>query len=203
MIKSVISFFTYALMALGAENVVFTRGLGISNGLRVINNPQKDLIYFCLSFTGFQLLNSMLAYFLVPLVYKTPLRASARFITPVVIVLCCAVSYIAVVTALGMLVKRSFFKNIILSLTGASMNSAIVGTIIYSTSHGLSFAETVGFAFGSSIGYFIAMLLIAEGEKSIDSDLVPRYMRGLPITLIYISIIALAIYGLTGHTMAL
>lgn len=203
MIKAITSFFTYALLALGAENVVFTRGLGISNGLRTLSNPQKDTIYFCVSLTGFQFLNSILAYFLVPVVYKTPLRSNARFITPVVIVFCCAVSYILVVTLLGSLVNRTFFKRIILSLTGASMNSAIVGTILYSVTSGFTFSQTVGFAIGSSIGYFIAMLLIAEGEKKIHSEYVPRYLQGLPITLIYISIIALAIYGLTGHTMAL
>lgn len=188
---------------MGAENAVFSRGLGISNGLRALNNPKKDTIYFCVSLAVFQLLNSVLAFFAVPLIHHTPLAPYARFATPVVIVFCCAVSYIAVVTVLGMVVKRSFFKNVIYSLTGASMNSAIVGTIIHSVTQGLTFVETLGFAIGSSVGYFIAILLIAEGEKKIHSEYVPRYLKGLPITLIYISIIALALYGLTGHNLAL
>lgn len=198
-----IKFFTYSMLAIGAENVVFTRGLGISNGLRALNSPRKDILIFCSSLTVFQLLNSVIVYFLIPLVAKSPLAPYYRFFSPVLVVFCCAVSYILVVTALGLMVERSVFKNIILSLTGASMNSAIVGTILYSAGRGLDFPQTLGFAIGSSVGYLIAMLLVAEGERKIHSEDVPRSMRGLPITLIYISIIALAIYGLTGHSTAL
>lgn len=201
--KAIISFFTYALLAMGAENAVFARGLGISNGLRALNNPKKDTIYFCVSLTGFQLINSILAYFAVPLIRHTPLEPYARFAIPVRVVFCCAVSYVVVVSLLGLMVKRSFFKSVIYSLTGASMNSAIVGTTIHSITQGLTFWETIGFAIGSSVGYFIAILLIAEGEQKIHSEYVPKYLQGLPVTLIYISIIALALYGLTGHTLAL
>ena len=47
------------------------------------------------------------------------------------------------------------------------------------------------------------MLLVSEGERKINHDMVPQHFRGLPITLIYISVLALAIFGLTGNTMAL
>ena len=78
-----------------------------------------------------------------------------------------------------------------------------VGTIILTLGRGFNFIETIGFATGSSIGYLLAMLLISEGERKIRHDLVPENFRGLPITLIYISVLALAIYGLTGNTMVL
>ena len=78
-----------------------------------------------------------------------------------------------------------------------------MGTIIFTTTLGLTLVETVGFAFGSSIGYMLAMLLIIEGERKIRHDLVPANFRGLPITLIYISVLALAVYALTGHRVAL
>lgn len=203
LMNSIITFFSYAVLAIGAQNVIFNRGLGLSTGLRMINDPRKDTVYFCCALTGFQLINSILAYFIIPLIYISPLAAYARFITPVVIVICCAVSYIAVVFTLSVAVKRSTFKRIIHSLTGASINSAIVGTIILSLGRGFNFVETIGFGLGSSIGYLLAMLLISEGERRIRHDLVPEHFRGLPITLIYISVLALAIYGLTGNTMAL
>ena len=203
MMNAVFTFFNYAVLAIGAQNVIFTRGLGISNGLRMIKNPRKDTVYFCVSLISFQLINSLLVYFILPLVQKTPLAAWSRFITPVVIVICCAVSYIFVVTVLRMFTGRKFFKKLIFSLTGASINSAIVGTIVLSVGRGFNLVETVGFALGSSVGYFLAMLLIAESERKIRHDLVPQNFQGLPVTLIYISVLALAIYGLTGNAMAL
>ena len=203
LMNSLVTFFSYAVLAIGAQNVIFTRGLGLSTGLRMINDPRKDTLYFCGALTGFQLINSILTYFLIPLIYVSPLATYARFITPVVIVICCAISYIAVVFALSMAIKRSTFKKIIHSLTGASINSAILGTIILTLGRGFNLIETIGFGLGSSLGYLLAMLLISEGERKIRHDLVPENFRGLPVTLLYISVLALAIYGLTGNTMAL
>lgn len=201
--NSLMPFFAYSVLAIGAQNVIFSRGLGLSTGLRMINDPKKDTIYFCVALTFFQIINSVLAYFTVPLIYKSPLAEYARFATPVVIVVCCAVSYIVVVFALGAILKKSTFKKIIHSLTGASINSAIVGTIILSLGRGFNLIETIGFGFGSSIGYLLAMLLISEGERKLNQNLIPENFRGLPVTIIYISVLALAVYGLTGHSMAL
>ena len=203
LMNNLVSFFAYSILAIGAQNVIFSRGLGLSTGLRMINDPRKDTLYFCGALTFFQIVDSVLVYFITPLIYKSPLADYARFITPVVIVLCCAISYILVVFGIGMFLKKSTFKKIIHSLTSASINSAIVGTIILTLSRGMNLLETIGFGFGSSIGYLLAMLLISEGERKIRHDLVPENFKGLPVTIIYISVLALAIYGLTGHTMAL
>lgn len=203
LMNNLVSFFAYSILAIGAQNVIFSRGLGLSTGLRMINDPRKDTLYFCGALTFFQIVDSVLVYFVTPLIYKSPLADYARFITPVVIVLCCAISYILVVFGMGMFLKKSTFKKIIHSLTSASINSAIVGTIILTLSRGMNLLETIGFGFGSSIGYLLAMLLISEGERKIRHDLVPENFKGLPVTIIYISVLALAIYGLTGHTMAL
>ena len=201
-LNSILTFFAYSVLAIGAQNVIFTRGLGLSSGLRMINDPRKDTLYFCGALTFFQIVNSVLVYFISPLIRTTFLEYS-RFITPVVIVACCALSYILVVLGLGMTIKKSTFRKVIHSLTGASINSAIVGTIILTLNSGFNLVETIGFAFGSSVGYFLAMLLISEGERKIRHDLIPESFRGLPVTLIYISVLALAVYGLTGHSMAL
>lgn len=203
MLNSIMTFFSYAVLAIAAQNVIFARGLGLSTGLRMINDPRKDTLYFCGAFAGFQVLNSLIMYFIAPFINRGFMAAYARFITPVVIVICCAVSYIVVVFGLSMAVKRSTFRKIIHSLTGASINSAIVGTILQTLTRGFNLVETIGFGIGSSIGYLLAMLLISEGERKIRHDLVPQNFRGLPVTLIYISVLALAIYGLTGYSMAL
>lgn len=201
--KTLYSFFAYSFIAIGAQNAIFTRGLGLSQGLRMIDDPKKDTLYFCLSLTCFQIINSLLAYVTIPLIAKTRLAGYVRFATPVVIVACCAVSYMAVVSFLGIMLKKSSFKKIIYSLTSASINSAIVGTIILSQSQGFGLIETLGFALGSSVGYFLAILLVSEGERKIKHDLVPASFQGLPVRLIYIAVLALAVYGLTGHSIAL
>ena len=116
LMNNLVSFFAYSILAIGAQNVIFSRGLGLSTGLRMINDPRKDTLYFCGALTFFQIVDSVLVYFVTPLIYKSQLADYARFITPVVIVLCCAISYILVVFGMGMFLKKSIFKKIILCI---------------------------------------------------------------------------------------
>ena len=117
--KAILSFFSYTFLALAAENVIFYRCLGISNGLRVLNNPKKDLWYFCGSLTVFQLLNSILGYLVAPLLRSEKISQYARYASPAIFVIICTVGYLVVVTVLAVVMKKSDFKRIIYSLTGA------------------------------------------------------------------------------------
>ena len=45
-------------------------------------------------------------------------------------------------------------------------------------------------------------VVVMGGEKRLESEKIPAMFRGLPITLLYIGILALAIYGFTGHMAA-
>ena len=56
---------------------------------------------------------------------------------------------------------------------------------------------------GSAVGYAAALVLVSEGQRKIQNRNVPASFRGLPVTLVYIGVLALAIYGLTGHTLAI
>ena len=55
------------------------------------------------------------------------------------------------------------------------------------------------------IGYMIvlAVLLVTEARHRLRSKAIPKAFRGLPITLVYIGVLALAIYGFTGHSVIL
>jgi len=47
------------------------------------------------------------------------------------------------------------------------------------------------------------MSLVAGAGNRLRSKAIPEAFRGLPITLIYIGVLALAIYGFTGHSVIL
>jgi Na+-transporting NADH:ubiquinone oxidoreductase subunit E/electron transport complex protein RnfA len=53
------------------------------------------------------------------------------------------------------------------------------------------------------LGYILAVMLVTEAQHRLRSRTIPRAFRGLPITLIYIGVLALAIYGFTGHSVIL
>ena len=49
----------------------------------------------------------------------------------------------------------------------------------------------------------LAVLLVTEAQHRLRSKAIPSAFRGLPITLVYIGVLALAIYGFTGHSVIL
>ena len=49
----------------------------------------------------------------------------------------------------------------------------------------------------------LAVLLVTEARHRLRSKAIPETFRGLPITLVYIGVLALAIYGFTGHSVIL
>ena len=202
-LTTIISYFNLALLAIGAQNAIFTRSLGISSGIKMLRDSRKNIIYFCSALTVFQLMTSVLVYFAAPMVDAMGFGAYRRFAMPTIIVVACTISYVVVILLLSIILSEGRFREVVQSVTGASINSAIVGTVILSQNYGLDLVESIVFALGSSIGYFVAMTLISEADKKICHERVPEVFKGLPITLIYISVLALAIYGLTGHGVAL
>ena len=61
----------------------------------------------------------------------------------------------------------------------------------------------IGLILGSGLGYLLAVMLVTEAGNRLRSKAIPEAFRGLPITLIYIGVLALAIYGFTGHSVIL
>ena len=45
--------------------------------------------------------------------------------------------------------------------------------------------------------------VVAEGQRRLRNRRIPMSFRGLPITLLYLGMLALAIYGFTGHSVIL
>ena len=50
-----------------------------------------------------------------------------------------------------------------------------------------------GFGLGSGLGYLLAVMLVTEADRRLRSEAIPEAFRGLPITLIYIGVLALLI----------
>ncbi|MEG2404770.1 MAG: Rnf-Nqr domain containing protein, partial [Oscillospiraceae bacterium] len=95
--------------------------------------------------------------------------------------------------------KMESAKNVVAVLPMATFNCCILGTLFITTMQNFTLLQTLGFALGSGMGYVLAVVIVTEGQRKLQSRSVPTTFKGLPITLIYIGILALAIYGFTGH----
>ena len=77
-------------------------------------------------------------------------------------------------------------------------NCAVLGVTINNITKGYDFLESMIAALGVGLGFLLAMLLFAGVRSKIDDSNAPKCFRGLPVTLIAASIVAMAFYGFAG-----
>ena len=81
--------------------------------------------------------------------------------------------------------------------------SGVLGTVLVERTQSFTLEQSMGFGLGSGLGYLLAVMLVTEAQNRLRSRAIPEAFRGLPVTLIYIGVLALAIYGFTGHSVIL
>ena len=77
-------------------------------------------------------------------------------------------------------------------------NCAVLGVTINNITAGYGFLESMVSSLGVGLGFLLAMLIFAGVRSRIDDSNAPKCFRGLPVTLIAASIVAMAFYGFAG-----
>ena len=77
-------------------------------------------------------------------------------------------------------------------------NCAVLGVTIANIGKGYSFVESMVNAFGSGLGFFLAMVIFSGVRSHTESCDPPESFAGLPITLISAAILSLAFFGFNG-----
>lgn len=192
-------FFSYAVLANFAQNAIFTRGLGVSRLVQLVGDKRTSSWWFALMLCITQVLVAPLAFYAGRLLAPLPNRAQLR---PVVYLACIAVVCLFELVVLK-LAKGPRSGQLIRILPIAAMNSGVLGTVLVERTQSFTLEQSIGFGLGSGLGYLLAVMLVTEAQNRLRSRAIPEAFRGLPITLIYIGVLALAIYGFTGHSVIL
>lgn len=192
-------FFSYAVLAIFAQNAIFTRGLGVSRLVQLVGDKRTSSWWFALMLCITQVLVAPLAFYAGRLLAPLPNRAQLR---PVVYLACIAVVCLFELVILK-LAKGPRSGQLIRILPIAAVNSGVLGTVLVERTQSFTLEQSIGFGLGSGLGYLLAVMLVTEAQNRLRSRAIPEAFRGLPITLIYIGVLALAIYGFTGHSVIL
>lgn len=192
-------FFSYAVLAILAQNAIFTRGLGVSRLVQLVGDKRTSSWWFALMLCITQVLVAPLAFYAGRLLAPLPNRAQLR---PVVYLACIAVVCLFELVVLK-LAKGPRSGQLIRILPIAAVNSGVLGTVLVERTQSFTLEQSIGFGLGSGLGYLLAVMLVTEAQNRLRSRAIPEAFRGLPITLIYIGVLALAIYGFTGHSVIL
>ena len=192
-------FFSYAVLAIFAQNAIFTRGLGVSRLVQLVGDKRTSSWWFALMLCITQVLVAPLAFYAGRLLAPLPNRAQLR---PVVYLACIAVVCLFELVVLK-LANGPRSGQLIRILPIAAVNSGVLGTVLVERTQSFTLEQSIGFGLGSGLGYLLAVMLVTEAQNRLRSRAIPEAFRGLPITLIYIGVLALAIYGFTGHSVIL
>ncbi len=188
-----------ALIAILTENIVFARSLGVSRLLKLVDDDGVDTLLFCTLLTIMQLITSPVAYLLQDLLRS--LGDLRYYIRPLIYAVISCLAFFAIYFAVHHIFKGTRAKNIKATLPMAAFNCSVFGTMYISRTSFESAIHSIGYALGSSLGYFLAALLITEGQRIIFKKEIPSILQGLPVMLIYVGILALAVYGFSGHSV--
>ncbi len=113
--------------------------------------------------------------------------------------------FILVIAALVQLVEI-ILKKYIPSLYNAlgiylpliTTNCAVLGVVILNVDEGYNFAQSMFNSVGGGLGFMLAMVMFAGVRERLESCEVPKFLQGLPITLIAASLVSVSFLGFTG-----
>lgn len=186
-----------SLLSIFVQNIVFTRALGSCELLKVARKPEKA-VPFSLLLTVFCVMTAVLTWLWDQVIRQFDYISYTRPFSYIVI--------IGVVYLLAYFVLRRFFPKLFFQvhklLPYAALNSCVLGVCLLSARFAYTLPNSIGFALGSGLGFLVATLLVGEGQKRLDALPLPRAFRGVPALLIYVGILSLAFFGLSGHAMS-
>jgi len=115
------------------------------------------------------------------------------------------VMFILVIAALVQ-ITETFLKKSIPALYRAlgiylpliTTNCAVLAVTLLNIEKNYSFLESIIYALGVGLGFMLALFLFAGVRSKVDYADVPKFLKGLPITLVSASLVSLAFFGFKG-----
>lgn len=77
-------------------------------------------------------------------------------------------------------------------------NCAVLGVVILNVDEGYNFAQSMFSSLGAGLGFMLAMVMFAGVRERLESCDIPKFMQGLPITLVAASLVSVSFLGFTG-----
>ena len=77
-------------------------------------------------------------------------------------------------------------------------NCAVLGVVILNIDSGYNFAESMFNSIGAGLGFMLAMVMFSGIRERMEANDIPKFLQGLPITLVAASLVAVSFLGFTG-----
>lgn len=183
-----------ALLALGAENLLFAGGNGFSRALRSAQRP-GSIGRYALLVTWFSLLSALAGAWIGPHVSAS--GAQAAFLRPMSFAAAAAAAYLLTAGVL-----RGFFpalyRRTAQLLAPAAVNTIVLAVPFVQGDFSMSLSGAAGYALGTGAAFYSASSVLAHAEPGCRNADMPESFRGLPATLLYVGILSMAFAAFAG-----
>jgi electron transport complex protein RnfA len=118
--------------------------------------------------------------------------------------------FILVIAALVQLVEiilkkyvKSLYKALGIYLPLITTNCAVLGVVLLNIDKEFTFLQSMVNAVGAGAGFLVAMVMFAGVRDRLESADIPKFLKGLPITLISASLTSVSFLGFAGVVEAI
>ncbi|MBE6779097.1 MAG: hypothetical protein E7541_06910 [Ruminococcaceae bacterium] len=189
-LSDLLSFFvTIALL----QNIVLTTGFGSSLVMHTVRKP-KNIWPFTGVLTFFSVMTVLLAY---------PLdrwlgTAITNYWRPVILSGITVALYVLITPICRRWLPR-LYSRVSSMLPVAAFNNLVFGiALVANVKFHSGLGGIIGLAIGSCLAFGTISWITAEGIERLDNPDMPDAFRGMPATLVYIGLVALALMGFTS-----
>ncbi len=187
------SIFKILISTIFVNNYIFAKFLGICPFFGV-SNKTETATGMGVAVTFVVVLSSIITY-LVQYFILVPLEL--EYLQTIIFILIIA----SLVQFVEMAIKKlspSLYNAMGVFLPLITTNCMVLGVAVLNIQEGLSLIETIFNALGASIGFYLALLLLAALREKLELADVPKVLEGIPIALVSAGLMALAFTGFAG-----
>lgn len=186
-------YFVIIISAIFVNNILLSQFLGICPFLGVSNKVSTA--------TGM----SGAVCFIITLATLVTWLINEFLLVPAGLTFLQTISFILVIAALVQMVEivlkkisPSLYQALGIFLPLITTNCAVLGVALSVVQKEMNLGQSVVYAFATSLGFGLAMILFAGIREHLALNAVPKAFKGLPIALITAGIMALAFLGFSG-----
>ncbi len=187
-------FITTAMAAMFVENAIFSRALGTSVAFYASRNT-GNMVGLGLGILYVTTVSSFITYWIDLLLYE---QSWYWIVMPLIYAVIISIVY----TGSLLLIWRfmpNLFKKIKKYVHLSVFNAAVLGALFLNEVYHASLVGYLGFGIGLAVGFMIAVFFLHIANDRLNSPLVPAAFRGMPVMMVFIGILSLAFYALTGY----
>jgi len=175
------------------NNFVFTRFLGLCIFFGV-SRKMETAVGMSITFTAVMMVSAALSWLMFHLV-MVPLNIT---FLKIIVFIGIVAGFVQASDTIMRKVSPELYHKLGIYLALISTNCIILAVPLISAGEHYSFIESLAFAFGSGLGFALALVIMASIREKLELADVPAPFRGLPIAFIVTGLIALAFAGFSG-----